>query len=160
MNSKQILKAGRIIGLIVIVVGLIMLLANKDRLSAATAFGGDASSYLRGTNYTMRSTYALIGTDSIVEDGNIAFAGLIIMIAGGAIFLVSYLISNNRKLVENSESQVELLRNMKEQEPLPDQPNEKVDIAGKLKQLDSLYEQRIITKEEYETKRKDILDKM
>jgi len=158
-TAKKILRVGTIISIILIVIGLVLLLPNAERLSSADAFGGNTDSYLRGKSYTLRSTYELIGDKYIIEDGNIAFGGLMLIISGGVAFLVSYLLSNNSKMIENSESQVELLRNM-EKNTQPYHTQNEAEIAGKLKQLESLYEQKIITKEEYQAKRKDILDQI
>ena len=158
MKSKEILKTGAIISSILFIIGLFMLIPNAESLEYNTIFGGDklAETSRNLTILGIRTPSA--GFDIMRREGNIAAVGVVLMVLAAILMIVAYILSHNRKMVENSNAQIALLSNMKDKEST-DKNNDDASLQ-KIRKLAQLKDEGILTEEEFSFKKKELLDKI
>jgi hypothetical protein len=146
MSNKIIFWIGSFISFIIFLLGILMFLSEISYIKYASIFGNSRLYY----------------NEAMEHNGNMSIIGIILIISSIIAFIITYLISNNKKMVENSEKQIKLLNSLNQQNLNPDQFSnlDNNDIAKKLKQISDLYKQELITEEEYELKRKEIINKL
>lgn len=157
MPSKKILHTGIAISAIAFLIGLFMLIPNADNLEYNTIFGKDKLKETeRNLSYFGMSSPSE-GFKIMRREGNIAAVGLIFMGSALIVLLGSYLLSNNRKMVENSNAQVALLSKMKDGELSENATDDFV--AKKIRELAKLKDEGILTESEFSEKKKVLLAK-
>lgn len=136
MNNKEVKKSSRNVtknfwGMIIIAVFLLIM-----------GIGGYANSF----EPVDASEYWRTTEEELEEQQEASRPIFIIMAVGGvALVIVAFLYKSNG---ENQVNISKILMKSKE------------DSATKLEKLKKLYDEKVITKEEYEKKKKDLLDKM
>lgn len=143
MKNSSILKT---IGLVMAVIGAIasvvgIYLRNEaDSMLSALNAGSSLFGYSSST-YRSMSIW-----DEHLQKGNIVLIiGIILVVVGAVIFVVGYLKGNERKHPEQASTA-----------PLGNSADT-ANIAEKLKELDELKDQGILSEEEYSAKRQEII---
>lgn len=119
---------------IMLVIGIILTLIGIWSLNEASTYSVSGGNFLISSAKNSKAEYEMAGT--------------ICLLGGIALCVVSFLYKNNAKA---NTSVIATLKGLK---------NGTTDEVSKLKELKKLYDEKVITKEEYESKKKDILNKM
>ncbi|GEM_PF-2725447 len=160
MKSNNIFKIGLIISIIMLFFGIPLIVDNIGLIEYTTFFGQDKAKELSRTAISIGLPYTDYSYMS--KYGNEAVMGIIIICGSILILVVAYVISNNKKLIENGNKQIELLENRStlDSEHLKYTDDVGEVIKQKLKNLTELKDENLITEEEYNLKRQDILNNM
>lgn len=150
MKSNNTFKLILVFNSILSIIGACMLFINMRYIKYSFLFGD--------VTRNMRKNYAILGYsfssdtssmyDSFKAKGNISVVGAIILVVCIVVFLIMYFAHLKQKSISIQKSILETVQN----------DNAHNNIENKLLELERLKEMNLITADEYETKRQNILD--
>lgn len=150
---------GWVLSLITLLIGLSLLLPNFEYLKYTSFLGEDIVNEFQ--EYVewgfMRDTD---GLEIIQKKGNTAVIGIVIMAFSAVIWVLSRLVSNSYLVTENSRMQTHLQEDILHTAKSQRSDSGSSNPAERLKHLEELLDQKLITKEEFDKKRLDILNNL
>ncbi len=157
-NSKGSTRARRIgiiIAIIVFIVGAALLPSNAEYLKYNSILGEDiVDEFQKYVDWGLLDNTN--GLDILQKRGNTALVGLIIMASSVIILIISRLIANSYIVAENSTAQTDLLKSTVASK----NTDTTADVTQRLKQLQQLKDEGLISEEEFTKTRLEIISKI
>ena len=142
-NNKLYIAATIIMGAIAFIMGLVVYQEKAEYFEYRTILGGQGAGIYAGK------------FPALEEFGDKAAVGVIIMLCSVLFIVVALLIIGHR---ERSKKQLQLLQTISNNSSASSADDG--DITSKLKKLTELRTQDLITQEEYEQKRRDLINRL